>query len=57
MLSVVRNFILIVNVTKNLWLNCDEDCDFKWNYWWTGLQDLDDDDVWKWSRSKHGMKL
>ena len=43
---------LAVNVTKNLWLNCDENCDLQWNYWWTGLQDLDDDAVWKWSRSK-----
>ena len=43
---------LAVNVTKNLWLNCDENCDLQWNYWWTGLQDDDDDAVWKWSRSK-----
>ena len=48
---------LAVWVTKNLLLGCpiNADCNFKWTYWWTGLQDLDDDTVWRWSRSKTQM--
>lgn len=43
---------LALNVTRNvcpIYGDCD---DFEWTWWWTGLQDLDDDTIWRWNRSK-----
>ena len=33
--------------------NSFEISDPEQSYWWTGLQDLDDDFVWVWSESKN----
>ena len=39
---------LALNVTRSL----NPMYPRQWTYWWTGLEDRDEDHVWRWNRSK-----